>query len=98
MPVVDAGDFLGKYVQGTEHVSPILLWSVLFAAASYLDMASVKEASFTTRKSLKEYCYQNAKVTSEPASEVSWRLMSCRLFTTPSVNPIRRMLYRHVCY
>ena len=62
MPVVNAGEFLAKYTEDLEKVSRLLLWSMFFASANYLGSDAVSVAGFKSRKSLKEYCYQNAKV------------------------------------
>jgi hypothetical protein len=63
MPVVTAGDFLVRYTTEPDTISPLLLWSVFFSAASYLDVDTVTSVGFKSRKHLKEFCFQNAKVT-----------------------------------
>lgn len=62
MPVVNAGEFISKYTEDPNHVSALLLWSVFFAAASYVDNDVIDASGCKTRKLLKEFCYQNAKV------------------------------------
>lgn len=64
MPVVNTADFLAKYTENPALVSAMLLWSIFFASANYLGEEEVKAGGFKTRKSLKAYCYQNAKVSS----------------------------------
>ena len=64
LPIVNAGEFLTQYTEDPAKVSRMLLWSVFFASANYLAADAIKTAGFKTRKSLKEYCYQNAKVRS----------------------------------
>ena len=61
MPIVDARDFLTAWWQEDRQVSPLLLWSVFFAAASYIDSAALKANHLPTRKTLKEQFYQHAK-------------------------------------
>jgi len=61
LPLVDVYSFFHKYNQGVEHVSPLLLWSMFFAAANFVSPESLKRNRFSSRKSFKEYCYQRAK-------------------------------------
>ena len=91
MPVVNASDFLAKFTDDPTKVSRLLLWSVLFAAANFLEPASVKAAGFKTRKSLKEYCYQNAKVSTRfrGVSEL-WLTDACRRSTMHSKSQTKR--------
>ncbi|KAJ9610587.1 hypothetical protein H2200_005364 [Cladophialophora chaetospira] len=63
LPVVNGGDLLAKYSENPDNVSPLLLWSVFFAAASYLGADDIDAAGFRNRKQLKEFCYQHAKAT-----------------------------------
>lgn len=62
LPVVNAGDFLSKYAEDPNKVSCLLQWSMYFASASYLDQDAIKATGLRSRKALKEFCYQNAKV------------------------------------
>lgn len=64
MPVVNAGEFISKYTEDPNSVSALLLWSVFFAAASYVGNDVIDASGCKTRKLLKEFCYQNAKVRS----------------------------------
>lgn len=61
MPIVDPKDFLSAWYQEDRHVSPLLLWSVFFAAASYIDSEALKAHHLPTRRTLKEEFYMNAK-------------------------------------
>lgn len=61
MPIIDPKDFLLAWYQEDRQVSPLLLWCVLFAGASYIDSEALKAHELPTRKTLKEQFYQNAK-------------------------------------
>ncbi|OQU95522.1 Fungal specific transcription factor domain-containing protein [Cladophialophora immunda] len=63
LPVVNAGEFITKYSDDPNSVSCLLLWSVFFAAAIYIDADALKAIGFQSRKVLKQFCYQNAKRT-----------------------------------
>ncbi|EXJ67823.1 uncharacterized protein A1O5_09169 [Cladophialophora psammophila CBS 110553] len=63
LPVVNAGEFITKYSDDPNSVSCLLLWSVFFAAAIYIDAETLKAIGFQSRKILKQFCYQNAKKT-----------------------------------
>ncbi|OAP59360.1 hypothetical protein AYL99_06658 [Fonsecaea erecta] len=63
MPVVNAGEFITKYSDDPNNVSCLLLWSVFFAAALYIDAEALKALGFQSRKVLKQFCFQNAKRT-----------------------------------
>ncbi|KIX99871.1 uncharacterized protein Z520_04507 [Fonsecaea multimorphosa CBS 102226] len=63
LPVVNAGEFVTKYSDDPNNVSCLLLWSVFFAAAIYVDAEALKALGFQSRKVLMQFCYQNAKRT-----------------------------------
>lgn len=61
MPVIDAADFLTAWWREQSQVSPLLLWSVFFAAASFIDSEVLKAQHMPPKMALKEQYYQNAK-------------------------------------
>ncbi|OAL32580.1 hypothetical protein AYO20_07890 [Fonsecaea nubica] len=62
LPVVDAHTILTQYHQkSAQQVHLLLLWSMLFAAASFADPELVREAGYPSRKAMKHDLYQRAK-------------------------------------
>ena len=61
MPIVDAKDFLEAYGRNPNSVSPLLLWSMFFAAANFVDKDYLRMNRLPPRKILKEQYYQHAK-------------------------------------
>ena len=65
MPVIRLGEFLSdfeKSLEGTGQVkSPLLLWSVFFAALSFIDKDILRAHRLAPKKILKQQYYQNAK-------------------------------------
>lgn len=60
-PVVDAKEFLMAFQADSQSISPLLLWSVFFAAASFIDSDVLKTQHMPPRKILKEQYYVYAK-------------------------------------
>lgn len=61
LPVVDAKEFLVAFHTDIRTISPLLLWSVFFAAASFIDQDVLKSHHMPHRKALKEQYYAHAK-------------------------------------
>ncbi|CEJ83047.1 hypothetical protein VHEMI03079 [[Torrubiella] hemipterigena] len=63
LPIIDAARFLTEFhSNGTRNISPLLLWSMLLAAANFTEPHVLNRAGFTTRKALKTAMYERAKV------------------------------------
>jgi hypothetical protein len=61
LPVVDAKEFLLAFHHDSQSISPLLLWSVFFAAGSFVDPEALKAQHMPHRKILKEQYYAHAK-------------------------------------
>ncbi|KAK5174971.1 uncharacterized protein LTR77_000107 [Saxophila tyrrhenica] len=61
LPVVDAKEFLTAFQSDSQSISPLLLWSVFFAGASFIDAEVLKAQHMPHRKILKEQYYAYAK-------------------------------------
>ncbi|KAK5942852.1 hypothetical protein PMZ80_005418 [Knufia obscura] len=61
MPIVDAKAFLEAFEKNPNSVSPLLLWSMFFAAANFIDKDYLRANRLPPRKILKEQYYQHAK-------------------------------------
>ncbi len=61
LPVVDPKEFLLAFQFDPLSISPLLLWSVFFAAASFVDQDVLKAHHMPPRKILKEQYYAYAK-------------------------------------
>ena len=61
LPLVDIHSFFHNYSQGLDHVSHLLLWSMFFAAANFINADHLRRNRFASRKSFKEFCYQSAR-------------------------------------
>lgn len=77
LPIINAAEFLQTYNENVDKLSKLLLWSVLYAAASvsncrtdepeadlneFVGTASLQESGFADRKAMKEHFYLHAKV------------------------------------
>ncbi|KAJ9638511.1 hypothetical protein H2204_004281 [Knufia peltigerae] len=63
LPIMDAGRFLGQLSsEGVQGFSPLLLWSMFFAASSYVDDDVVIKAGYPSRKAMKRGFFKRAKM------------------------------------
>lgn len=107
LPVVDAKSFLSAFYAEDPALSPLLLWSIFYAAASvscfcnlailetdffqFVDNNAIKTHRLGSRKQLKEFYYQNAKVIlSFVIGMISVQLTSHRTSLTLKMKMIRR--------
>ncbi|KAK1238144.1 hypothetical protein MKX08_002723 [Trichoderma sp. CBMAI-0020] len=62
LPIVDAPAFLNEYCSnGSRNISILLYWSMLLAAANFVDTDVLQKAGFTSRKAMKTAMYERAK-------------------------------------
>ncbi|KAM0444353.1 hypothetical protein ACHAO4_010252 [Trichoderma viride] len=62
LPIIDAPAFLNEYCSnGSRNVSLLLYWSMLLAAANFVDTDVLQKAGFTSRKAMKTAMYERAK-------------------------------------
>ncbi|KAL0777057.1 hypothetical protein CaCOL14_006575 [Colletotrichum acutatum] len=69
LPVIDAGRFIPAFANQPSSISPLLLWSVLFAAATFVKPEHW-QAEFRTRKEFQEDIYRHAKALYDSQIEV----------------------------
>ncbi|KAM0263713.1 hypothetical protein ACHAQJ_001027 [Trichoderma viride] len=62
LPIIDAPAFLNEYCSnGSRNISLLLYWSMLLAAANFVDTDVLQNAGFATRKAMKTAMYERAK-------------------------------------
>lgn len=61
LPVVDAATFLAEYDNGRRNISLLLFWSMLLAAANFVEADVLQRAGFSSRKAMKTAFYERAK-------------------------------------
>ena len=61
MPIVHVKKFLEQFERNPNSVSPLLLWSMYFAALNFVDKDFLRAHRLPPRKILKEQYYQHAK-------------------------------------
>ncbi|KAM0512121.1 hypothetical protein ACHAPE_009169 [Trichoderma viride] len=62
LPIIDAPAFLNEYCSnGSRNVSLLLYWSMLLAAANFVDTDVLQKAGFASRKAMKTAMYERAK-------------------------------------
>ncbi|KAG7051057.1 cutinase transcription factor 1 beta [Colletotrichum scovillei] len=70
LPVIDAGRFISAFASQPSSISPLLLWSVLFAAATFVKPEHWQATEFRTRKEYQEDIYRHAKALYDSQIEV----------------------------
>lgn len=60
LPIVDANDFLSDSNSPRKR-SPLLKWSMLFAATSFISSQGLEKSGYTSRKAMKRAMYRQAK-------------------------------------
>ncbi|KAL7920603.1 hypothetical protein ACQKWADRAFT_297968 [Trichoderma austrokoningii] len=61
-PIIDAPAFLNEYCSnGSRNISLLLYWSMLLAAANFVDADVLQKAGFASRKAMKTAMYERAK-------------------------------------
>ncbi|UKZ55988.1 hypothetical protein TrVGV298_009812 [Trichoderma virens] len=62
LPIIDAPAFLNEYCSnGSRNISLLLYWSMLLAAANFVDADVLQKAGFSSRKAMKTAMYERAK-------------------------------------
>ncbi|KAL7794297.1 hypothetical protein V8C37DRAFT_409332 [Trichoderma ceciliae] len=62
LPIIDASAFLNEYCSnGSRNISLLLYWSMLLAAANFVDADALQKAGFASRKAMKTAMYERAK-------------------------------------
>ncbi|KAF4979171.1 hypothetical protein FZEAL_4544 [Fusarium zealandicum] len=62
LPILDASTFLAQFTQhGCSNVNLLLLWSMIFMAAGFVEPDTLQRSGFASRKALKRAAYQRAK-------------------------------------
>ncbi|KAH8125632.1 hypothetical protein LI328DRAFT_151755 [Trichoderma asperelloides] len=62
LPIIDAPAFLNDYCNnGSRNISLLLYWSMLLAAANFVDTDVLRKAGFASRKAMKTAMYERAK-------------------------------------
>ncbi|CZR58718.1 related to cutinase transcription factor 1 beta [Phialocephala subalpina] len=62
LPVVDAASFLTEYdSNGRQNISLLLFWSMLLAAANFVEADVLQHSGFSSRKAMKTAFYERAK-------------------------------------
>ncbi|KAL7929726.1 hypothetical protein V8C35DRAFT_314642 [Trichoderma chlorosporum] len=62
LPIIDAPAFLNEYSShGSRNISLLLYWSMLLAAANFVDADVLQRAGFSSRKAMKTAMYERAK-------------------------------------
>ncbi|KAL5083897.1 hypothetical protein Trisim1_000806 [Trichoderma cf. simile WF8] len=62
LPIIDAPAFLNEYCSnGSRNISLLLYWSILLAAANFVDADVLQKAGFSSRKAMKTAMYERAK-------------------------------------
>lgn len=62
IPIVNAADFLGRYLQhGCASINLLLLWAIFLAAANFVEPHVLAMAGYKSRKAMKREMYQRTK-------------------------------------
>jgi len=90
-PVLDLKDFLQPIERndGTTQISLLLFQAVLFAATAYIDIRSLRELGYESRKAARKVFFHRAKVRENINSRLEGHITdSASCYTTSTTSPI----------